>query len=125
MMSDLIHSVVMGARFGRRGLRSWAIVALGAAPFAYAACGGPEKPAAMSPGSGLTTRRSETIDHEACDVSGSHVEALDSNGDGKADIRTVYDGSKHELCRVVDLNHDGKADLYEYFDSSGAIRRRE
>jgi hypothetical protein len=124
-MSDRLPPIVKGARLARRGLGSWTIVALGAAPFAYAACGGPEKPAAVSPGTGLTTRRSETIEHESCDVTGSHVEALDTNGDGKADIRTVYDGSKHVVCRVVDLNHDGQPDLYEYFDSSGVIRRRE
>ena len=124
MLSDQLHSFVMGVRFVRRGFGSWTIVALGLGPLAYA-CSGPDKPAAVSPGTGLTTRRSETIEHQACDVSGSHVEALDTNGDGKPDIRTVYDGSKHELCRVVDLNHDGRPDLYEYFDSSGAIRRRE
>jgi hypothetical protein len=88
-----------------------------------AACGANEK-AATDPGTRMT-RRLETLDHERCDVSGSGVESLDTNGDGKPDIRRVLDGSKHELCRVTDLNHDGKPDLYEYFDASGAIRRRE
>jgi hypothetical protein len=58
-------------------------------------------------------------------VSSKNAEAVDTNGDGKPDIRRVYDGSKHEVCRVTDLNHDGKPDLYEYFDSDGVIRRRE
>jgi hypothetical protein len=54
------------------------------------------------------------------------VERLDTNNDGKPDIRRVFDkNSPREICRVVDLNHDGKPDLYEYFDASGAIRRRE
>jgi hypothetical protein len=88
-----------------------------------AACGGSEKTSGAKPPHGGA--RSVVVDHEACDVSGKNVEALDTNGDGKPDIRRVYDGSKHELCRVADLNHDGKPDLYEYFDSGGTIRRRE
>ena len=99
-------------------------VAMAFATFAAAAgCGG-GTPAAAGAQS-YTRSRSEVIEHENCDATGSHVEAVDTNGDGKADIRRVYDGSKHELCRVTDLNHDGKPDLYEYFDDSGAIRRRE
>jgi hypothetical protein len=88
-----------------------------------ASCGGTEKPGAVAVAP--RGQRSEKIEHEKCDVSGSNVEAVDTNGDGKPDIRRVYDGSKHELCRVTDLNHDGKPDLYEFFDDSGAIRRRE
>jgi hypothetical protein len=93
-------------------------------PLGIVACGGSETGAVAAPARPSGTR-SEKIEHEACDVTGSHVEALDTNGDGKPDIRRVYDGSKHEQCRVVDLNHDGKPDLYEYFDSNGSIRRRE
>jgi hypothetical protein len=93
-------------------------------PFAAAAaCGGGKSPPAGAQSYART--RSEVIEHENCDVSGKDVEAVDTNGDGKPDIRRAYDGSKHELCRVTDLNHDGKPDLFEYFDSSGAIRRRE
>jgi hypothetical protein len=88
------------------------------------ACGGSEK--AVASGANVPqSARPESIDHERCDVSGSNVEPLDTNGDGKPDIRRVYDASKHEVCRVTDLNHDGKPDLYEYFDAGGAIRRRE
>ncbi len=69
---------------------------------------------------------SEVLDHEDCADSGHRVELLDTNGDGKQDIRRVFDkGSGKELCRVADLNHDGKPDLYEYFDASGTVRRRE
>jgi hypothetical protein len=110
---------------GARGPVAIALVgAVILSAFAAAACGGNEKGAA-SAAKVLQTARSESIDHERCDVSGSHVEGLDTNGDGKPDIRRVYDGSKHEVCRVTDLNHDGKPDLYEYFDGSGTIRRRE
>jgi hypothetical protein len=70
-------------------------------------------------------RRSETIEHEKCDAAGGHTETLDTNGDGKADLRRVYDATKHEVCRIVDLNNDGRPDLFEYFDGNGAIRRRE
>ncbi len=54
------------------------------------------------------------------------MELLDSQAaTARPTSRRSYDGSGHELCRVVDLNHDGKPDLYEYFDASGAVRRRE
>lgn len=69
--------------------------------------------------------RSEKLDHEECSESGNRVEALDTNGDKKADVRRVFDGSGHEKCRIADLSFNGKPDLYEYFDGSGAIRRRE
>jgi hypothetical protein len=68
----------------------------------------------------------ETIQHEACSESGHSVQPVDTNGDGKPDIRRVFDhAGGHELCRVVDLNRDGRPDLYVYFDDAGAIRRRE
>jgi len=69
--------------------------------------------------------RTETLAHEACDEGGNRVEAMDANGDGKADIKRIYDKSGHELCRISDLNHDGKPDMYEYYDASGQLRRRE
>jgi hypothetical protein len=96
------------------------------APVAVSACGGSET-AGVNSGPKLPEgAHSETVDHEDCSDSGHRVEVLDSNGDGKPDIRRVFDkGSGHELCRVVDLNHDGKPDLYEYFDASGTVRRRE
>lgn len=70
--------------------------------------------------------RSEAVEHEACNESDHRVEVLDANGDGKPDIKRVFDkGSGKEICRITDLNHDGKPDLYEYYDASGTIRRRE
>ena len=70
---------------------------------------------------------SETVAHEACEDGGNHrVVVLDTNGDGKPDIRSVYDKTTNkEVCRVVDLNHDGKPDLYEYYDDNHTLRRRE
>ena len=97
---------------------------LAAAPL-VAACGGNDKVAV-----GVTAPKAadshNTLNHEECDESGNRVEMLDTNNDGKPDIRRVFDkGSGRELCRIVDLNHDGQADLYEYFDGNGAVRRRE
>jgi hypothetical protein len=68
----------------------------------------------------------ETLDHEACDESGHRIESLDTNNDGKTDVKKVYDqASGKEICRITDVDHDGKPDMYEYFDASGALRRRE
>lgn len=69
--------------------------------------------------------RTEAVEHEACDEGGNKVQTLDANGDGKPDIRRVFDKNGHEICRTADLNHDGKPDMYEYFDASGQVRRRE
>jgi hypothetical protein len=95
------------------------------APFVAAACGGSGSGSATGPAKLPSGMRSQALDHEACDESGNRVETLDTNGDGKPDIRRVFDKAGHEICRVADLNHDGKADLYEYFDTNGAPRRRE
>ncbi|MGH7294520.1 MAG: hypothetical protein ACRELB_06300, partial [Polyangiaceae bacterium] len=66
------------------------------------------------------------LEHESCNESGNRVEMLDTNNDGKTDIRRVFNkGTGREVCRVSDLNHDGHPDLYEYFDGNGAVRRRE
>jgi hypothetical protein len=93
-------------------------------PLVAAACGSDNTSGAGA--KAPSSARVETLSHEDCPETGNRVDALDTNGDGKADIRKVFDKSSgHELCRVVDLNHDGKADLYEYFDGSGTVRRRE
>src|SRR4029078_12740662 len=67
---------------------------------------------------------SATIEHKPCE-SGSKVEPVDVNGDGKPDIRKVYGSNGREVCRVTDLNRNGKPDLYQYFDGAGNLRRRE
>jgi hypothetical protein len=87
-----------------------------------AACGGDKPGDAKAPESA----RAEALKHEDCPESGNHVDAVDTNGDGKPDIKRVLDKSSgRELCRIGDLNHDGKPEMYEYFDASGAVRRRE
>ena len=101
---------------------SLAWCALATAAWGGGCSDGPGAGGANAPQSGPVV---ETIEHEACSDGGHKVELLDSKGDGKADIKTVVDGSGRPICRVTDINHDGKADLYEYFDGSGAIRRRE
>ena len=107
---------------------SWRLVTGGTIamllPLVAAACGSDKANGAGA--KAPSSARVETLVHEDCPESGNRVDALDTNGDGKADIRKVFDKSSgHELCRVVDLNHDGKPDLYEYFDGSGTVRRRE
>lgn len=101
------------------------VVALGLLSLEAVACGGGAKETSPVAAPKSQAHRSSTIEHEKCDVTGSHTETLDTNGDGKPDLRRVYDGAKHEVCRAVDLNNDGRSDLFEYFDASGAIRRRE
>jgi len=97
---------------------------VGLAPLA-SACGGDAKMTGVV-AARLPAGASEGVEHESCDESGNRVEILDTNNDGKPDIRRVFDKrSQREICRVADLNHDGKPDLYEYFDASGAVRRRE
>ena len=112
----------------------WVSVAAGlltAGVLAGIGCGGDKAGAGAStaangsnPSGSPAQVRSETIDHEGCAEGGKRVESLDTNGDGKPDIRRVYDGAI-EICRVSDMNHDGKPDMYEYFDKTGQIRRRE
>ncbi len=93
-------------------------------PLLAMGCGGADQGGASA--KAPASARIETLQHEDCPESGNRVDVLDTNGDGKPDIRRVFDkGSGHELCRVVDLNHDGKPDLYEYFDAAGTVRRRE
>jgi hypothetical protein len=92
---------------------------------AGAGCGGESSESGISGAKIPGGSRSETIAHEACDEGGNRVEKLDANGDGKADIKRIYDKGGHELCRIADLNHDGKPDMYEYYDPNGQLRRRE
>ena len=71
--------------------------------FAFA-CGGSQETAggAKGPGGGP----SSVLTHEDCSESGNKVEALDTNGDGKPDIRRIFNKSSgREICRIVDLNH--------------------
>ena len=97
----------------------------GAAGWGVSACGGEDQASGVG-NSKLPSGHSESVEHEACNEAGNRVDVLDANGDGKPDIKRVFDKSSgKEICRISDLNHDGKADLYEYYDSNGVIRRRE
>jgi hypothetical protein len=105
-----------------RGFAALAALAVCAPPAVFA-CGSSANSSGV--GSAKLPAGSRALEHEQCNESGNRVEQLDTNSDGKVDIRRVFDKSGHELCRVADLNHDGHPDMYEYFDSSGNVRRRE
>lgn len=111
-----------GLAFGARG----GVFLIAVAAVASAGCGGAEANTSVSNAKLPTGTRPEAIEHEACEDSGHRVELLDATGDGKPDIKRVYDSkSNREVCRTSDLDHDGKPDLFEYYDASGALRRRE
>jgi hypothetical protein len=104
---------------------SGVLVLVSAAALGGGACGGEDQATGVG-NSKLPSGHSETVEHEACNEAGNRVDVLDANGDGKPDIKRVFDkGTGKEVCRISDLNHDGKPDLYEYYDSNGVIRRRE
>ncbi|HEY2513145.1 MAG TPA: hypothetical protein VGI39_19890 [Polyangiaceae bacterium] len=103
-----------------------AACAAASTPLGIVGCGGSEKTSGVGESRLPEGAHSETIDHEACDESGHRVDTLDTNNDGRADIKRVYDNKTgKEVCRITDLDHDGKPDLYEYYDGTGVIRRRE
>ncbi len=98
---------------------------LGLGIMGAAGCSGENKESGVASAKLPGGSHSESIAHEACDEAGNRVESLDANGDGKADIKRIYDKAGHEVCRIADLNHDGKPDMYEYYDANGQLRRRE
>ena len=90
------------------------------------ACSSSSTDKATGVGEAKVPEGAKAMDHEKCDDSLGRVEVLDANGDGKPDIKRVYDkATGRELCRVADLNHDGKPDMYEYYTADGTLRRRE
>ncbi|MFO0677694.1 MAG: hypothetical protein U0169_14255 [Polyangiaceae bacterium] len=103
------------------------LVACAVLPFtpALVSCGGENRMSGVADAKLPTGTRTKPIEHEACDEAGNRVELLDANGDGKPDIRRVYDKAQREVCRITDLNRDGKPDLFEYFGPNGEVRRRE
>lgn len=109
-------------RFDWRGPLTVGLVAAALTQLSALGCAEPEKAGGAKT---ADTARPESLTHEDCGDSSGRVEALDTNGDGKPDIRRYFGSGGHEKCRVTDLNRDGKPDLYEYFDDSGAVRRRE
>jgi hypothetical protein len=124
-----LHAGLSGRARRARLPPSWLIVGVLAAGGGLAlgfGCGGSEKTSGVAQSTLPEGVHSETLDHEACSESGHRVETLDSNNDGKADIKRLYDNKTgKEVCRITDLDHDGKPDLYEYYDPNGVLRRRE
>jgi len=104
-------------------LFAWSAIATSAV--STIGCGGESKMSGVADAKLPTGSRQKPLEHEACDEAGNKVELLDANGDGKPDIRRVYDKSQREVCRITDLNRDGKPDLFEYFGPNGEVRRRE
>ena len=68
---------------------------LGLTPLALA-CGGDAKMTGVVAAK-LPAGASEGLDHEPCEESGNRVEMLDTNNDGKPDIRRVFDKSSHSM----------------------------
>jgi hypothetical protein len=115
-----------------RGVRrTRLLVAIGLSGAAVAAalgfgCGGSDQASGVAKSTLPEGVHAETLDHEACNETGHRVDSLDSNNDGKPDIKRLYDNKTgKEVCRITDLDHDGKPDLYEYYDPNGVLRRRE
>jgi hypothetical protein len=103
-----------------------ALAGVTAAAFACGACGGGEAQSGVAKAKLPSGTRTEAVEHESCEDAGHRVELLDATGDGKPDIKRVYDTKTNkEICRISDLNHDGKPDMYEYYDANGQLRRRE
>jgi hypothetical protein len=124
-------NLARGFARARARARACAVVGALAVPVAIvplfaAGCSGSDKASGVGNAKLPSGTRSEAMEHESCDEKSNRVETLDSNNDGKSDIRRVYDkASGREVCRIVDLNHDGKSDMFEYFDGAGQPRRRE
>lgn len=102
----------------RGAARCWALLAVAS----VIGCGG----ATNSMGANVsgTSNRTTEIRHQDCDIKSSHAQAIDANGDGRADLTMVMDGG-HEVCRAADLDFDGKVDVWTYFDGAGVVVRRE
>ena len=67
-------------------------------------------------------REVEPLTRQSCD--GDQEKLVDANGDGRANIRHVFDGGK-EVCAEIDMNFDGRADVTRIFDDSGQIAREQ
>lgn len=93
------------------------------------ACSGSQQTGSISGPSRADTsernrERGEAMPHQACIEGSSGVEALDVNGDGRPDLRTLMrDGRPY--CRETDANFDGRVDIVRFFDPQGRTLRVE
>src|SRR3954465_12323248 len=71
------------------------------------ACGG-STPKVETSGMGVVARKSTPLKRFEC--KGDRDSMIDSNGDGYANIRHVFDGAT-ETCTELDLNFDGGIDM--------------
>jgi hypothetical protein len=60
----------------------------------------------------------EPLKRKDCD--GGTEQLVDVNGDGLADLRHVFDGSRR-VCDEIDLNFDGHIDLTRIFGKDGQV----
>src|SRR5260370_13675358 len=73
-------------------------------------------------GEAKTPEGAKELEHQKCDESMGRVEVLDTDHDGKPELKQVFDKSTNrELCRMADLNHDGKPDMYEYYNADATL----
>src|SRR5687767_9122773 len=73
---------------------------------------------------GRNEPRAEPMPHQSCTDGGGEIQALDVNGDGRPDIRTVMRGGR-AYCRESDANFDGRVDIVRFFDDQGRPTRVE
>lgn len=55
---------------------------------------------------------------------GEREQLVDANGDGRANVRHVFNGEK-PTCSELDMNMDGRVDVTRLFDSEGQIAREQ
>ncbi|MEZ4255937.1 MAG: hypothetical protein R3A78_09535 [Polyangiales bacterium] len=61
---------------------------------------------------------------DICSLSGSNVQQVDVNGDGKPDVRHAMNGGKR-LCSSYDMNFDGKVDVRRLYEADGTTPKQE
>ena len=86
------------------------------------ACGGARK------GPSTDVRRASVLSEET-GADGLLVQAIDVNGDGRADVynymRARQDNAPLMVRKETDLNWDGRIDVRAWFDDSGVLEKEE
>jgi hypothetical protein len=85
-----------------------------------AACGGSTGKDVKDPSD--EARAVEPMVRDECE--GPSEKMVDVNGDGRANIRHVFDGPR-ELCAEVDLNFDGRVDITRIYGDDGKLAREQ